>query len=150
MERTLLIIKPDGVQRGLVGAILGRLEAKGLKLVGLKLIQLSRAQAEELYRPHRGKVFYEPLLKFMTSSPIVVSAWEGHSAIRVVRRMIGATRYLEAEPGSIRGDFSMDTRHNLVHASDTPGNAVRELAILFDESEFLSYDRIDAAVLYSH
>ncbi len=150
MERTLLIVKPDGIQRGLIGEILGRLESKGLKLVGLKLIQLSKTQAQELYSPHIGRDFYEPLIRYMTSDPIVVSAWEGRSAIQIVRTMIGATRYTEAQPGSIRGDFSMDTRHNLVHASDTPENAERELGIVFTEPELLSYHRIDAATLYSN
>lgn len=149
MERTLLIIKPDGVQRGLIGTILNRLESKGLKLVGLKLILLSQEQAEELYNPHVGKEFYEPLIRFMTSGPIIVSAWEGREAIQIIRTMVGATRYTEAQPGSIRGDFSMDTRQNLVHASDSPENAARELAVVFDPTEFVSYERIDAHVLYS-
>ena len=149
VERTLLIIKPDGIQRGLIGTILNRLESKGLKLVGLKLIRLSESQAQELYRPHVGKPFYEPLIRYMTSGPIVVSVWEGREAIRIVRKLIGATVYTDAEPGSIRGDFSMDTRHNLVHASDSPENAQRELAIVFDEGDLLDYERIDETVLYS-
>ena len=148
-ERTLVLIKPDGVQRGLIGEIIVRFERKGLKLVGLKLLQLPHEKAEELYSPHHGKFFYNYLIQFMTSTPIVAIALQGGNAISLVRLLIGATKPTESEPGSIRGDFSIDITHNVVHASDSPENAQRELAILFDPTELVEYQRIDEAILYS-
>ena len=147
-ERTLVLIKPDGVQRGLIGEIITRFERKGLKLVGLKLLTLPKDQAAELYSPHFGKFFYDYLVQFMTSNPIVALAVEGNNAIELVRLINGATKPLESAPGSIRGDFSIDITHNVVHASDSPENAERELSILFDDGEILEYQRIDDAVLY--
>jgi len=148
-EQTLVLIKPDGVQRGLVGEIISRYERKGLKLVGLKLLKLPQERAEALYAPHKGKFFYDYLVRFMTSTPIVAITLQGRNAIDLVRLINGATRPNESEPGSIRGDFSIDITHNVVHASDSPENAKRELAILFDSSELVEYGRIDEAVLYS-
>ena len=146
-EKTLVLIKPDGVQRGLIGEIITRFERKGLKLIGLKLLTLPKGKAEELYSPHFGKFFYDYLVQFMTSDPIVALAVEGNNAIELVRLINGATKPLESAPGSIRGDFSIDITHNVVHASDSPENAERELSILFDEGEILQYRRIDEAVL---
>ena len=148
-ERTLVLIKPDGVQRGLIGEIITRFEHKGLKLAGLKLLKLPREKANELYEPHRGKFFYDYLIQFMTSTPIVAIALQGRNAIELVRLVNGATKPAESEPGSIRGDFSIDITHNVVHASDSPENAERELGILFDPGEILEYQRIDEAIIYS-
>ncbi len=148
-ERTLVLIKPDGVQRGLIGEIITRFERKGLKLAGLKLLKLPREKANELYEPHRGKFFYDYLIQFMTSTPIVAIALQGRNAIELVRLVNGATKPAESEPGSIRGDFSIDITHNIVHASDSPENAERELGILFDPGEILEYPRIDEAIIYS-
>lgn len=147
-EKTLVLIKPDGVQRGLIGEIIARFERKGLKLVGLKLLNLPKDKAKELYSPHFGKFFYDYLVQFMTSNPIVALAVEGNNAIEIVRLINGATKPMESVPGSIRGDFSIDITHNVVHASDSPENADRELSILFDDDEVLEYRRIDEAVLY--
>ena len=147
-ERTLVLIKPDGVQRGLIGEIISRFESKGLKLVGLKLLVLPKDKAEQLYSPHLGKFFYDYLVEFMTSNPIVALAVEGNNAIELVRLINGATKPMESAPGSIRGDFSIDITHNVVHASDSPENAERELRILFDGGEMLEFQRIDEAVLY--
>ncbi len=148
-ERTLVLIKPDGVQRSLIGEIITRFERKGLKLAGLKLLKLPREKANELYEPHRGKFFYDYLIQFMTSTPIVAIALQGRNAIELVRLVNGATKPAESEPGSIRGDFSIDITHNIVHASDSPENAERELGILFDPGEILEYPRIDEAIIYS-
>ena len=149
MERTLVIIKPDGVKRGLVGQVMSRFERRGLKIIALKMTRLSKERAEQLYAPHAGKDFYQGLVDFMISGPVVAAAVEGESAIQVVRNMIGALKPEEALPGSIRGDYSMDIRHNVIHGSDSPGNAVRELAVFFDGSELLEYRICDEDVLYS-
>jgi len=149
IERTLVIIKPDGVKRRLVGEIISRFEKRGLKIVALRMMWLSEDRAQELYAPHEGKVFYQGLVDFMTSGPIVAVAVEGKSAIQIVRNMMGALNPEERMPGSIRGDYSMDGKHNLIHGSDTRENAVRELAIFFDHSEFLGYNICDESVLYS-
>ena len=139
MERTLLLIKPDAVQRGLIGKIIGRIEEKGLKIAGLKLLKLSEEKASELYSPHKGKVFYEPTVKFMTSSPIAAMVIEGRLAISLIRKMIGATRPEEALPGTVRGDYATSVQLNNVHASDSPENAQREISIFFDSKEILDY-----------
>jgi len=149
MERTLAIVKPDGVKRRLVSEIMSRFERRGLKITGLKMTRLSREKAEELYAPHVGKVFYQPLVDFMVSGPVVAVAIEGRSAIKIVRNMIGALKPEEAMPGSIRGDYSMDTRHNTIHGSDSPESAERELAVFFDDSEFMDYCTCDEELLYS-
>ena len=136
-QRTLLLVKPDGVQRQLVGRVLSRFEDRGLKLVGLKLVQVDRALAEEHYAVHREKPFFKGLVDFITSAPLVAAALEGPNAIAVVRAMNGATRPHEAAPGSIRGDFAVETAQNLVHASDSPENAAAELALWFKPEELL-------------
>jgi nucleoside-diphosphate kinase len=149
MERTLAIVKPDGVKRGLVGEVISRFEKRGLKLAALKMVWLSEDQAQQLYSPHKGKDFYRGLVDFMTSGPVVAVAVEGESAIRIVRNMMGALKPEEAMPGSIRGDYSMDVRHNIIHGSDSQENAYRELAVFFDDSEFLEYRTCDEDILYS-
>jgi nucleoside-diphosphate kinase len=147
-ERTLVLIKPDGVQRLLTGRILARYEERGLKLVGLKLIEVPRDLAERHYDVHREKPFFAGLVEFITSGPVVAAALEGPNAIAIVRTMNGATRPHEAAPGTIRGDFALETAQNLVHASDSAETAVAELALWFDNAELHEYDReIDRWVL---
>ena len=131
MERTFVMIKPDGVRRNLVGECIGRFEARGLKLVELKLLTPSRELAEEHYGAHRGKGFFEGVVQFITSGPVVAMVLEGPNAIAAVRQMVGATRPLEAAPGSIRGDFALDVGENIVHASDAPETAEQEMALWF-------------------
>src|ERR671927_959857 len=140
-ERTLVLIKPDGVQRGLVGPILARLEARGLKLVGLKLVQVSQELAQRHYAEHEGKPFYEGLIRYITSSPVVVVCFEGTSAVQMVRNSVGATNPLNAAPGTIRGDLALDIGRNLIHASDAPETAERELGLWFADGELASYSR---------
>jgi nucleoside-diphosphate kinase len=147
-ERTLVLVKPDGVQRLLVGRILGRFEERGLKLVGLKLMHVDRALAERHYAVHREKPFFEGLLAFITSAPLVALALEGPNAIAMVRSMVGATRPHEAAPGSIRGDLAVETAQNLVHASDGAETAAAELALWFKPGELFDYRReVDRWVL---
>ena len=148
LEREFVIIKPDAVQRGLVGEIISRFERKGLKLIAMKLLNLNRKKAEALYAIHKGKPFYEELLTYITSGPIVAFVVEGQKTIKVVRTLVGATNPLEAALGTIRGDFAISIRKNAVHASDSPENAAMERSIFFDESELLSYERIDETWLY--
>jgi len=139
MEKTLLIIKPDGVERGLVGEIIGRIERKGLKISALKLDIISIEKARLHYAEHEGKGFYDSLINFITSSPVVLAVVEGEEAIATVRKMAGATRALEAESGTIRGDFAMDTTKNIVHSSDSPESAEREINNFFNREEIMSY-----------
>ncbi len=147
-ERTLVLIKPDGVQRLLAGRILGRFEERGLRIVGMKLLQADRSIAERHYAVHQGKPFYEGLLDFITSGPLVALALEGPNAIGAVRLMVGATRPHEATAGTIRGDLAVETAQNLVHASDGPETAAAELALWFKPDELLEYSReIDRWVL---
>jgi nucleoside-diphosphate kinase len=141
MQRTLVIVKPDGVQRGLVGPILTRLESRGLKIVGLKLVQVSSDLAARHYAEHLGKPFYNGLLAYITSAPVVVACVEGTSAVQMVRNTVGATNPLNAAPGTIRGDLALDIGRNLIHASDAPETADRELALWFDEVEIVGYAR---------
>jgi nucleoside-diphosphate kinase len=140
-ERTLVLIKPDGVQRLLTGRILARFEERGLKLVGLKLVRVDRELAERHYAVHRQKPFFGGLVDFITSSPLVAAVFEGPNAIAVVRAMVGATRPHEAAPGTIRGDFALETAQNLVHASDGAETAATELALWFRPDELADYDR---------
>ena len=141
MERTLVIVKPDGVQRGLIGTILGRLEQRGLKLAALKLAQLSREQAEGHYAEHRGKPFFEPLVGYITSAPVVLAVFEGRDAIQVVRNTLGATNPVNSAPGTIRGDFALEVGRNLVHGSDGPESAAREVGFFFSADELIGYTR---------
>ena len=131
MERTLIILKPDAVQRGLCGQILTRFEQKGLQIVGMKFMKLPAQLVETHYEPHRGKPFYAGLVKFMTSSPVVVLALAGKDSIAISRKMMGATFGSKAEPGTIRGDLATITRENLIHGSDSPESVEREIAIFF-------------------
>jgi nucleoside-diphosphate kinase len=147
VERTLIIIKPGAVARGLVGEILSRLEKKGLKIVGLKMLKMSRGKAEELYSVHKGKHFYEELINYITSAPVVVGVVEGDDAIQVVRKVIGPTNPKEAPPGTIRGDFGISITQNVIHASDSKESAEREIKIFFEEGELCSYSRADEAWL---
>jgi nucleoside-diphosphate kinase len=140
-ERTLVLIKPDGVQRLLAGRILARYEDRGLKVVGLKLVRVDRGLAEQHYAVHRAKPFFASLVEFITSGPVVALALEGPNAIAVVRTLNGATRPHEAAPGTIRGDFAVETAQNLVHASDGPETAQAELALWFRPDELLAYER---------
>ncbi len=148
LQRTLLLVKPDGVQRLLVGRVLTRFEERGLKLVGLKLVRVDRALAEQHYAVHREKPFFKGLVDFITSGPLVAAVLEGPNAINIVRAMNGATRPHEAAPGSIRGDFAVETSQNLVHASDSPETAAAEIALWFKAEELLAYEReVDRWVL---
>ena len=140
MERSFIIVKPDAVQRGLVGAVLHRFEQKGLKLVALKMLRITKEQAACQYSCHLGKPFYETLVQFMVSGPAVALVVEGKNAILLVRKMIGATDPDKSEPGTIRGDFSIDVKHNIVHASDSLESVAHELPIYFSEQELLKYD----------
>lgn len=141
MERTLIIIKPDGVERSLIGPIITRFEQRGLKLVGMKMLQVSDKLARQHYAVHEGKSFFEPLIEYITSAPVVVMALEGPQAVQAARNTIGSTKPVEATAGSIRGDFGMMVGRNLVHGSDSPENGAAEIALWFDESELISYER---------
>jgi len=137
MERTFVMIKPDGVERRLIAEIIGRFERRGLRLVGLKLIHPDRALAEKHYAVHLGKPFYEELVAFVTRGPVVAMAWEGNQAISLVRKMMGALKPEEALPGTIRGDYTTEVQTNLVHGSDAPETAVYELDLWFGENGLL-------------
>ncbi len=142
IERTLVILKPDAVVRGLMGEIISRFEKRGLKIVGMKMIWIDRELAEKHYEEHRGKPFFEPLLDYITKAPSVVMVVEGRYAISVVRKMCGATDPKDAEPGSIRGDYGLDigdSIYNIVHASDSPESAEREINLYFKPEELYSY-----------
>ena len=141
MERTLVIIKPDAVQRGLIGEIITRFERRGLRLAGMKLIHIDESLAQRHYAIHKGKPFYEPLIRYITSSPVVVMVLEGNDAINIVRRTMGATKPAEAAPGTIRADFGLEIGRNLVHGSDGPETAAFEVPLFFTEDELLSYER---------
>lgn len=141
METTLIILKPDAVQRGLMGRILARFEDKGLQVVGCKLMRISPDLAATHYEAHRGKPFYEGLVSFMTSSPVLVLALRGVGAIGICRKMMGATFGSKAEPGTIRGDFGVSNSFNLIHGSDGPEAAERELGLFFGEGEILEHER---------
>lgn len=140
LQRTLVLIKPDAVQRGLVGQIVSRFESRGISLVGLKLLKMDSQRAGKLYEPHVGRPFYEGLVQYMTSGPIVALCLEGVEAIAVVRKMMGATKPSDAEPGTIRGDFAQRVDFNIVHGSDSPENAARELPIFFGTEELVAHD----------
>ena len=139
MEKTLIILKPDAVQRGLAGQIIQRFERKGLQLLGMKLMRIPQQLAEAHYEPHKGKPFYPGLLRFMTSSPTVVMALAGRDAITISRKLMGATFGSKAEPGTIRGDFGVSNSFNLIHGSDSPESAQRELALFFKPEELIEW-----------
>lgn len=148
MERTLILIKPDGVQRGLIGEIITRFERRGLRLAGMKLIQVSDELARRHYAAHDGKAFFPGLIQFITSGPVVAMALEGKDAIAIARATMGATAPGKAAPGSIRADFGMDIGFNLVHGSDGAESAAQELALWFGEGEIVDYQRVIDAWIY--
>src|SRR5947207_4225063 len=148
MERTLIILKPDAVQRGVCGEIISRFEKKGLQLIGMKMMKISTQLAETHYEPHRGKPFYTGLVKFMTSSPVIVLALKGKDAINIARKMMGATFGSKAEPGTIRGDFGVSNSSNLIHGSDSPESAQRELGLFFKPEELLDWSPASQGWVY--
>jgi nucleoside-diphosphate kinase len=135
------LVKPDGVQRGLIGEVISRLEKRGLRLIGAKFMWVSQELAEEHYAVHRGKNFYEPLIRYITSAPVMAMVWEGPNAVAAVRQTMGATRPLEAQPGTVRHDYALEVGRNLTHASDTPENGEKEIALWFQENELVAWDR---------
>ncbi len=140
-ERTLVLVKPDGVQRGLIGEIIGRIERTGLKIVGMKMIQISDELAGRHYAEHEGKPFFPGLISFITSTPVVAMAVSGPDAIAIVRKVMGVTRPAEATPGTIRGDLAVEVGRNLIHGSANEEDARREVELFFSESEIVSYHR---------
>ena len=141
MERTLVLVKPDGVQRGLIGEVISRLERRGLKLVGMKLMQVDDSLARQHYGEHVDRPFFAGLVDFITSSPVVAMAWEAENAVEAVRNTIGQTNPTASPPGTIRGDLGLDIGRNLVHGSDSPESAIRELDLIFTRAELLDYSR---------
>lgn len=141
MEKTFLMVKPDGVQRGLIGEIVKRFEQKGFQMIGSKLTVMTREQAETHYAEHKGKDFFELLVNFITSGPVFAMVWHGDQVIALSRTMIGKTNSLEAAPGTIRGDFAVHTRLNLIHGSDSPESAEREINNFFQPDEIFVYDK---------
>ncbi len=145
MQRTLVLLKPDCVQRRLIGALIQRFEAKGLRLVALKFVKASRDLAEKHYAVHKGKPFYDSLLSFLTSGPTVAIVWEGREAVAVVRGLMGPTDGTKAAPATIRGDFALSVQNNLIHGSDSTENAAAEIDLWFTPAELISYTATDAA-----
>ncbi|MGD8620855.1 MAG: nucleoside-diphosphate kinase [Anaerolineales bacterium] len=141
MERTFVMVKPDGVQRGLMGAIIGRLEDRGLRMAAAKFMAVEKALAEKHYAVHEGKPFYEGLIEYITSGPVLAMVWEGPSAITAVRQTMGATNPIEAAPGSVRHDFGLEIGRNLTHASDSPENAAAEIELWFSDAELVQWTR---------
>jgi nucleoside-diphosphate kinase len=143
LERSLVILKPDGVQRGLIGDVIGRLERRGLRLAAMKFMSVSQTLAEQHYAVHQGKPFYEPLVKYITSGPVVVMAWEGSKAIEAIRQTVGATNPTNAAPGTLRADLAIDIGRNLIHASDGAETAAFELGLWFKPEELVEWKRDD-------
>jgi len=148
VEKTLIILKPDAVQRQLTGRIISRLEEKGLQLVGCKFIRISPELAQKHYAVHKGKPFYEPLLQYITSGPVLVMVWQGPAVIAIARKLMGSTFGYEAEPGTIRGDFGGSRGFNLVHGSDSPQSAQYEIKLYFDDDELVDYTLTNEHWLY--
>lgn len=148
MEQTFVMVKPDGVSRGIIGEVISRLERKGLKMVGARFERLPEKRVMEQYREHIEKPFFPSLHHYITSGPVLLMVWEGRSAVSVVRTLIGKTDPAEAAPGTIRGDLAMDIGRNVVHASDSPESARREISIHFSEEEISTYKRTDELALY--
>ncbi|HKZ98746.1 MAG TPA: nucleoside-diphosphate kinase [Thermoplasmata archaeon] len=142
-DRTFVLLKPDAVQRGLVGKVVARFEARGLKLVGLKMLRVSRSLAETYYAEHKGKAFFEPLMQYVGSGPVVAMVLEGDNAVPVVRKMMGKTNSAEAEPGTIRGDYALTIGRNVIHGSDSPETAKKEIGLFFRRDELIEYARVD-------
>jgi nucleoside-diphosphate kinase len=147
-ERTLIIIKPDGIQRQVAGQIISRLEKRGFKLVGAKFLQITQELANELYSVHRGKPFLNGLVRFISSSPSLVMVWEADGIIEIFRKMMGSTFGCDAQTGTIRGDFSCAKRFNLIHGSDSPESAQREISIFFKPNELVGYELTNAHWIY--
>jgi nucleoside-diphosphate kinase len=141
MERSLVLIKPDAIQRGLAGTILSRIERRGFRIVALKMIHMDKSLAQRHYAVHKEKPFFNDLVQFITSSPIIASVFEGERAIEIIRQTMGATDPAKASPGTIRGDFGLDVQQNLVHGSDSAENASKEIELFFKPEEILSYSR---------
>lgn len=141
MERTLVLVKPDAMQRGLAGEVIGRLERRGLRIVAMKLIQIDAALAKRHYAEHEGKPFFNGLVEYITSAPVIAAVFEGTGAVQAVRNTVGATNPVEAAPGSIRADFGIERGRNLVHASDSPASGERETALFFAPGEIFSWMR---------
>lgn len=148
MEKTFVMVKPDGVQRGIVGQVMERFESKGLKLVAAKFMRIDEKLASKHYGEHLGKPFYEPLVKFITSGPVLAMVWEGEDSISIVRTVVGKTNPADAGPGTIRGDYGMHTGRNIIHASDSPASAEREINLFFKPEEIQAYERIDEVWIY--
>ena len=142
MERTLLLIKPDAVQRGLMGVIISRVEQRGLRMIGMKLVRVSRSLAETHYSIHQGKPFYDKLIGYITSAPVVAIAWQGNRAVAVVRQVLGATDPTAASPGTVRGDYGIDIGRNLTHGSDSIENGQAEVKLWFTADELLDWERV--------
>lgn len=141
MEQSLILVKPDGVQRGLIGEVITRLEHRGLRLVGAKFMQVSQELAETHYAIHKGKPFYDGLIRYITSAPVMAMVWEGPNAVAAVRQTMGATRPTEAAPGTLRHDFALEVGRNLTHASDTKENGVKEVELWFKPEELVTWSR---------
>ena len=141
MERTLVLLKPDTIQRGLAGAVISRLESRGLKIVAMKMLHMDRAMATRHYEAHVGKPFFEGLMGFTTSSPLIAIVMEGTNAVEITRSTMGATDPLDARPGTIRGDMAINIGRNLIHGSDSPERAVREISLFFSPQEIMDYVR---------
>ncbi len=148
MEKTFLMVKPDGVQRNLIGEIVQRFEKKGFKLVGAKLMNISTELAEKHYGEHKEKPFFGELVEFITSGPVFAMVWEGENVIATARNMMGTTNPAEAAPGTVRGDYGMTVGKNIIHGSDSPESAEREINLFFDEKELVTYEKIDATWIY--
>jgi nucleoside-diphosphate kinase len=149
MQRSAVLVKPDGIQRGLIGEIMARFERKGLKLVGLKMTQLQEGQLDTWYAHHKDKPFFPKLKGFMMQTPVIAMVWEGLDAIDTIRKLVGVTKGRAAEGGSIRGDFAMSQSNNLIHASDSPESAEKEIGILFTESELFEFASAVDLLIYS-
>ena len=141
MERTLVLVKPDGVQRGLIGEVIARFERRGLRLVAAKFIQVSTELAETHYGEHKGKVFYDGLISYITSAPVMAMVWEGPNAVAAVRQTVGSTKPIESPPGTIRHDYALEVGRNLIHASDKPETGEREVALWFKSEELVDWKR---------
>lgn len=141
MERTLVLVKPDGVQRGLIGEVISRLERRGLRLIGAKFMKVDKHLAETHYAVHKGKPFYEGLIRYITSAPVMAMVWEGPNAVAAVRQTMGATKPSEATPGTIRHDYALEVGRNLTHASDSVENGEKEISLWFSPNELVSWDR---------
>ncbi|MCM3163105.1 nucleoside-diphosphate kinase [Metabacillus litoralis] len=141
MEKTFLMVKPDGVQRQLIGEIVGRFERKGFQLAGAKLMTIPVELAEKHYGEHKGKPFYEELVQFITSGPVFAMVWQGENVIELSRKMMGKTNPKDAEPGTIRGDYTMFVSKNIIHGSDSPESAEREISLFFQDNELVEYDK---------